>query len=163
MKTINRLAIFIFFLIFCNGCAGYKPIFASSDLQFKISEYEIEGNKKIGNKIYAKLYNLNKSNDNNKDIKTINIFIKSSKSKEATSKDSAGKALEYKITLTTEVRASDYLTDDEILNQTFSSSIVYKLQKQYSDSIRLENKSVDDLIQKTYQELLIRLSNNISK
>jgi len=163
MKKINYLTIFVFFLIFSSGCVGYKPIFASSDLQFKISNYEIEGDKKLGNKIYANLYNLTKSNKNNQDIKTISLFIKTSKSKKATSKDSAGKTLEYRITLTTEVRVNDYLTDDKILNQTFSSSINYKLQNQYSDSIKLENKSIDNLIQKTYQELLIRLSDNISK
>jgi len=161
MRTINYLTIFIFFLIFNGGCAGYKPIFSSSNLQFKISEYEIEGNKKLGNKIYTKLYNLTRANENNQDIKTVNLFIRSSKSKEGTAKDSSGKNLEYRITLTTEIRISDYLTDAKILNQSFSSSINYKLQNQYSDSVKLENKSVDDLIEKTYQELLIRLSDNM--
>ena len=83
MKKINYLAIFIVFLIFSNGCAGYKPIFASSDLQFKISEYEIEGDKKLGNKIYANLYNLTKSNKNNQDIKIGIWFIDSTKPKKS--------------------------------------------------------------------------------
>ena len=87
MKIINYLSIFVFFLIFNSGCAGYKPIFSSSNLQFKISEYEIEGDKKLGNKIYSKLYNLTKPNENNQDIKTVSLFINSSKSKEETSKD----------------------------------------------------------------------------
>ena len=153
-----------FALLMCIGaCSGYEPIFSSTNFGLKIADHSIKGDKKLGNKIYANLYNLTKSNKNNQDIKTISLFIKASKSKEATSKDSAGETLEYRITLTTEVRVSDYLTNDKILNQTFSSSINYKLQNQYSDSIKLENKSMDDLIQKTYQELLMRLSDNISK
>jgi len=56
----------------------------------------------------------------------------------------------------------DYLTDEQILNQTFNSSITYKVQDQYSETIKLENRSMENLINKIYEELLIRLSENIS-
>ena len=35
------------------------------------------------------------------------------------------------------------------------------MQDQYSDSIKLENKSIQNLIDKTYQEILIILSQKI--
>ena len=53
------------------------------------------------------------------------------------------------------------MTDDEILSQTFSYSSTYKVQDQHSETIKLENKSIEDLINKTYQNLLIRLSESI--
>ena len=49
MKKIANLIFIILFLIFISGCSGYKPIFASKNLQFQISDYSIEGNKILGN------------------------------------------------------------------------------------------------------------------
>ena len=55
MKKIAHPIFLFILLIFINGCAGYEPIFASTKLQFKISDYSIEGNKILGNKIYYKV------------------------------------------------------------------------------------------------------------
>ena len=62
MKQIYYPIISIIILFFLNSCAGYKPIFGSSDLQFKIAEHSIEGNEKLGNLIYSKLYNISEAN-----------------------------------------------------------------------------------------------------
>ena len=156
MKKKTYLIFTIVFLILVSGCSGYKPIFSSKNLQFKISEYSIEGNKILGNKIYSKLYRLSNKDDQN--VKNIDLLIKVSKDKEATSKDSAGKILEYKITLNTEVQVTDSITNDKILNEIFISSINYKVQSQYSDTVNLENTSIENLINKIYQNLLIEMS-----
>ena len=50
-KTIYFIFSFVL-LILINECTGYKPIFSSSNLQFKIADYTIEGNKVLGKKIY---------------------------------------------------------------------------------------------------------------
>ena len=84
-----------------------------------------------------------------------------SKYKNATVKDSAGKILEYKITLNTNIKVTDFITKDNILNQIFTSSITYKVQNKYSDTVILENRSIEDLVDKTYQELVVRLAQNI--
>ena len=84
-----------------------------------------------------------------------------SKDKNATSKNSAGKILEYKITLKTEVKVTDSITDDKILNETFVSSLTYKMQNQYSDTVNLENTTIENLINKIYKELLIKFSENL--
>ena len=161
MKKISYLIFIIVFLIFISGCSGYKPIFASKNLQFKISEYSIEGNKILGNKIYSKLYRLSKTQKNDQNARSLGFLIKVSKDKNATSKNSAGKILEYKITLNTEVEIKDFATDNEILNKTFISSLTYKVQSLYSDTVNLEKKTIENLINKTYQKLLIKLSQNI--
>jgi len=159
-KTIFLIISFIL-LIFINACAEYKPIFGSSNLQFQIADYSIDGDKKLGNRIYSKLYNLSKSNKNNENAKNIYIKIKVSKEKKATAKDSTGKILEYKINLNTKIVANDYLTNDELLNHNFASSLSYKVQEQFSETLKSENKSIDDLINKTYQDLLIKLAESI--
>ena len=154
---------FLFAILMCiYACADYKPIFSSANLQFEIADYSIEGDKKLGNKIYSKLYNLSKSNKNQKGIISVVINIKVLKEKNSTSKDATGKILEYKINLNTKVIVKNYLTNDKLLDKNFISSSSYKVQDQYSETIKRENKVIENLINKTYQELLIKLSENIS-
>ena len=163
MKKINFLILSFTLLIFTSGCAGYKPIFSSKNVQYKINDHSIEGDKILGQNIYSKLYNAFQSNKNDQTLRSVSIFIKSSKNKSATSKDSDGKILEYRVTLNTEIHVKDYITDDEILNQTLVYSSTYKVQDQYSNTIKLENQSTQNLINKTYQDILIILSQNITK
>ena len=158
MKKITYLIISLIFLSFINACAGYKPIYTTTNLQFEIADYSIKTNKKLGRQIYSKLYNLSKSNKKNAETKSITIIIDTTKNKNAAAKDNAGKVLEYRIILINNIIIKDHLTDDEILNQTFSYSSTYKVQDQHSDTIKFENKSIEDLINKTYQNLLIKMS-----
>ena len=161
MKKITYSIFAFILLIFIDGCAGYEPIFNSTNLQFKIADYSIEGNKILGNKIYSKLYNLSQSKKDDKNLRNVDLVIKVSKDKNATVKNSDGQILEYKITLNTDVKVADFITKDKILNQIFASSLSYKVQDKYSDTVNLENRSIDDLLNKTYQELVVRLAQNI--
>ena len=68
MKKIVGPIFSLILLIFIDGCAGYAPIFGSKNLQFKIADYSIEGNKRLGNKIYSKLYNLSQSKKDDKNL-----------------------------------------------------------------------------------------------
>ena len=161
MKKIADPIFLFILLIFINGCAGYEPIFGSTNLQFEIADYSIEGNKILGNKIFSKLHGLSKSRKDDQNLRSIDLIIKVSKDKNSTVKDSAGKILEYKITLNTDIKVTDFVTKAEILNQIFISSLTYKVQNKYSDTINLENKTIESLVNKTYQELVIRLSQKI--
>ena len=161
MKKVTYTIFSFILLIFINGCVGYEPIFGTTNLQFEIVDYSIEGNKILGKKIYTKLYSLSKSKKDDQNLRTVDLIIKVSKDKNSTVKDSAGKILEYKITLNTDVKVSDFITKDKILNQIFTSSLTYKVQDNYSDTVNLENKSIEDLLNKTYQELVVRLAQNI--
>ena len=162
MKKIAGPIFSFILLIFINGCAGYEPIFGSTNLQFKIADYSIEGNKILGNKIYSKLYILSKSKKNDQSLRNIDLVIKVSKDKNATTKDSAGKILQYKITLNTDVKVTDFITKDKILNQIFISSSIYRVQNKFSDTVNLENQTIENLLNKTYQELVIKLAQNIT-
>ena len=161
MKKIVYPIFSFILLIFIGGCAGYEPIFGSTNLQFEIADYSIEGNKILGNKIYSKLYSLSKSKKDDQNLRRVDLVIKVSKDKNVTTKDSAGKILQYKITLNTDIKVTDFITKDKILNQIFISSLTYKVQNKYSDTVNLENSSIQNLLNKTYQELVIRLAQNI--
>ena len=161
MKKIVGPIFSLILLIFIDGCVGYEPIFSSTNLQFEIADYSIEGNKILGNKIYSKLYSLSKSKKDDQNLRRVDLVIKVSKDKNVTTKDSAGKILQYKITLNTDVKVTDFITKDKILNQIFVSSLTYKVQDKYSDTVDLENRSIEDLLNKTYQELVTRLAQNL--
>ena len=161
MKKINYLIVLFVILMLTNSCTGYTPIFKSSNIKFEISDYFIEGNKKLGNQIYNKLNYLSKSNKKVSDVKSINININATKQKNATAKDKAGKALEYKIILNVKIVVKDSLTNNQLVNNNFILSSSYKVQDQYSETIKLENNSTNDLVNKVYQDLLIMLSKNL--
>ena len=161
MKKISYLFISFIILINIVACAGYEPIFGSTNLQFVIADYSIEGNKILGNKIYSKLYSLSKSKKDDQNLRRVDLVIKVLKDKNVTTKDSAGKILQYKITLNTDIKVTDFITKDKILNQIFVSSLTYKVQDKYSDTVDLENRSIEDLLNKTYQELVTRLAQNL--
>ena len=161
MKKISYLIISLILLINIVACNGYKPVFSSSNLKFKIADYSIKGDKKLGNQLYSKLYSLSQSNENTENSKNIYILIHVSKNKNATAKDLTGKILSYKINLTTEVKIKDVDTGNQILSESFFSSSTYKVQDQYSETKKMEDRSVENLMDKTYQDLLIKLSENI--
>ena len=162
MKKIAYSALSFILLIIINGCTGYEPIFGTSGLQFKIADYSIEGDRILGQKIYSRLYNLSKSEKSDQNLRSLEFVIKVSKDKKVTAKDSAGKILEYNIILYTDLKVTDIVTEDRILDQVFISSLTYKVQNNYSDTVSLENSTVENLLNKTYQDLLIIMSKNMS-
>ena len=50
MKKKYYTFLFTFLLVLINSCAGYEPIFSSTNLKFKISTNLVEGNKILENK-----------------------------------------------------------------------------------------------------------------
>ena len=161
MKKIIYAIFILATFILINQCSGYKPIFSTTDIQFRILDKEINGDELLGNRLYSKLNTLSKSKYNQQKIKNIVLTLDVTKIKSATSKNSSGKILEYKINLNTKVEAKDYVTNQSILKQNFNSSLNYKVQSRYSDTLTLEKKTINDLINKTYQDILFNLSKNI--
>ena len=160
-KTSYSLVIFIILTII-NGCAGYEPIFGSSNLNFTVSDYSIKGDKKLGNAIYSKLYSLSKSNENIEGVKNIYVIIHASKEKEATAKNSAGNILGYRIMISTDITVKDLKTGKDILSKNFSYSLTYATQDQFSETTKLENQVIENLINKTYEDLLLNLTDKLS-
>ena len=53
------------------------------------------------------------------------------------------------------------MTNETIINQEFIRSTSYKVQDRYSDTVNVENNSIENLLDNTFQDLLIILSQNI--
>ena len=159
----KKFYILILFIISVNifACAGYKPIFTSSNFNFKITDYKIIGDKKLGNQIYSKLYILTRSAENNAATKNFYVSIDVSKNKTPTAKNISGHATAYKISMSTRVIIKDFITEKKILNQNFMFSSSYKTQEQYSETLRSESKSTENLINETYEAILLKLSETI--
>ena len=159
IKNIYLSFLFITLLSF-NGCSGYKPIFSSNNLDFTITKYTINGDKKLGKQLYSKLYNLSKSKKVNKN-RNIILLINISTNKNETSKDSTGKVLEYKITLNAKIEILNSSNENVILNEVFVETSNYKVQSRYSETLKIENTTIENLINQAYQDLLIKFAQNI--
>ena len=162
MKKISYLITLFILMLVMVSCAGYKPIFSSSGLKFEIADHSIEGEKKLGNQIISKLKNLSKINENSTDVQSIDVYITILKTKNSTVKNSAGKILEYKIVINSTIEIKDYITEKVIFEKKFDSFSSYRVQDVYSDTRRVENKTIEDLLNKIYQDLLIKMSETIT-
>jgi len=162
MKKISYLITLFILMLVMVSCAGYKPIFSSSGLKFEIADHSIEGEKKLGNQIISKLKNLSKINENSTDVQSIDVYITILKTKNSTVKNSAGKILEYKIVINSTIEIKDYITEKVIFEKKFDSFSSYRVQDEYSETKKLENKTIENLVNKIYQDLLIKMSETIN-
>jgi len=60
--------------------------------------------------------------------------------------------------MSTNIIVNDFLESKEMLNQYFEYSSSYKVQDQHFETVKLENKAIDILVDKTYQDCLIKIS-----
>jgi len=161
MKKIPFICLLFIVSITVTDCSGYRPILNKANIQFVISDYSITGNKKIGNQIYSKIYNATRKNKQTAETKNIYILINSSKNKNITAKDSAGSALGYKISLSSTVLIKNTKTGEVIMSETISFSNTYKVQAHFSDTIKSEDTTTENLINNIYQNLLLKISESI--
>ena len=162
MKKISYLITLFILILVMVSCADYKPIFSSSGLKFEIADYSIEGEKKLGNQIISQLKNLSKINKNSTEAQSIDVYITILKTKNSTVKNSAGKILEYKLVINSTIEIKDYITEKVIFEKKFDSFSSYRVQDEYSETKKLENKTIENLINKIYQDLLIKMSETIN-
>ena len=52
----------------------------------------------------------------------------------------------------------DFLTNEEILNYNISLSSSYKVKDKYSETKKIEDKTIENLVNKIYQNLIIKIS-----
>ena len=158
MKKITFLIIAAVLFVNIYACTGYTPIYSSSKFNFKIEDHAIKGETRLANSIYRKLYNISLSNKDNPTVQSISLSIETEKEKRPAVKNNAGKILEFVIHLKTNIIIDDFLTEKRLLNQNFNYSISYKVQDEHSETIKLENKNIENLVDKTYRDVLIKIS-----
>ena len=154
MKKIYNLLIIIIFLPLLYGC-GYTPIFSSQNVEVKFVSQAYEGDVSLGKDIYDKLNNLIISSPGAKEV---NIIIKTLKNKETRSKSKTGEDIEYKISINFNIKIIDIMSGTILLNKKMILSENYKVQDSSFESENLESKTVNNLIDRISQNLLLLLS-----
>ena len=66
--------------------------------------------------------------------------------------------MEYKVVLNTHIKVTDFITQDLLLDENRVYSQSYKTQDKIFETIKIENKSIEDLMNKIYDDLLIKLT-----
>ena len=133
--------VIVLFAIFLSNCAGYKPIFSPTDVDFKAVKINYDPKDKISKKIEKKILNI--SNDNGS--KQIEFILSSKKEERILSKDKKGNPLIFEISITTnlEIIFDDSKTKKYIFNERFnynnqSDKFELAQQKKISEKIILE-------------------------
>ena len=108
MKKLTFLIISGILFLYVSACAGYTPIYSSSQFNFIIENHSIKGEERLANLIYRKLYNVSLSNKDNLNTHSISLSILTTKEKKPTIKNSAGKILEYEINLNSNIVINEF-------------------------------------------------------
>ena len=150
MKIRNLILIIIF--IFQFSC-GYKIANNINDYKFKISDYNLQGDKKVNNILDR---NFKKFQNNEDFSKTFEINIINKVKRSIESKDSSGNVLTYKLEITVEL--------DVLNNQNLVNEIIFIEKTNYNNTdSKFELKQYEDiLIQDLIDQIIIKINNYLS-
>lgn len=148
--------IFLFLMLTTTGC-GFKVVNQSERLNFKITEIESSGERRINFRIKNALIESSTSNNNNE----ISLKLRSYKDKSVKEKNNRNEATKYQININVEI---DFNEMKSSKNGTFSvkDSGDYNVESQYSDTLNNEKKLIeiitDKLVDKILDELVLKIN-----
>ncbi len=134
---------------FIWGC-GYQPILNEENQKFYISQFNLEGNKRLSGLLKNNLI-VAKKNKN-----SLVLNIKSEKKNVVANKSQNGKVLSYALTLNFEISASK--NKNIIYSKVFTKTQNYNAADVHSGTLNNEKKLVETLIETIANELLIELN-----
>ena len=152
-----RLKNFLVIIItgyFIWGC-GYQPILNKNNQKFSISQFNLEGNKRLGGLLKNNLIII-KGNEN-----PLVLNVKSEKKTAVSNKNQTGKILSYALTLNFEIVASK--NNDIVFTKVYTNTQNYPSAEVHSDTLNNEKKLVEILIESIANELLIELNSIYQK
>tara|TARA_Y100001958_G_C21069584_1_gene429572 strand:+ start:94 stop:579 length:486 start_codon:yes stop_codon:yes gene_type:complete len=151
LKT--KFKIFTYFiLIMLIGC-GYKPLYKSDKLNnLSFSKIEILGNKRIS-QLTANSLNLIKKPSGN-----FVLSISSEKKNEISNQNSAGKVLEYSLSLNYSIKVKKNSDGKVVYSKNIVKSANYKPSETYSDTVSNEKKIVENLSNFVAKQIVNELS-----
>jgi len=146
---LRKIFIFIIASYFISSC-GYQPILNKDNQRFSISEFNFEGNKRLGGLLKNNLI-IPKGNDN-----SLTLYVESEKKTAVSNKSQTGKILTYALTLNFEVIAKK--KNSTIFSKVYTKTQNYAAADVHSDTLNNEKKLVEILIESIANELLIELN-----
>ena len=148
-NKFSKILMLIITSYFIWGC-GYQPILNEENQKFSISQFNLEGNKRLSGLLKNNLIVVKK----NKNSYVLNI--KSEKKNVVANKSQTGKVLSYALTLNFEISASK--NKNIIYSKVFTKTQNYNAADVHSGTLNNEKKLVETLIETIANELLIELN-----
>ena len=145
----SKILMLIITSYFIWGC-GYQPILNEENQKFSISQFNLEGNKRLGGLLKNNLIVVKKNKN------YLVLDVKSEKKTAVANKSETGKVLSYALTLNFEINASK--NENIIYSKVFTKTQNYTAADLHSGTLNNEKKLVEILIESIANELLIELN-----
>lgn len=148
-NKFSKILMLIITSYFIWGC-GYQPILNEENRKFSVSQFNLEGNKRLSGLLKNNLIVTKKSKN------SLVLDVKSEKKTAVANKSSAGKILSYALTLNFEINARK--NENIIYSKVFTKTQNYTAADLHSETLNNEKKLVEILIESIANELLIELN-----
>ena len=151
---IKKLFLISAFLFLAN--CGYQSVyFKNDDTLIKISKIKFEGDEKINRKIIS-LTGLKESSDFSDSYL---LILNSKKKKDISSKNSAGNATSYKISIDINISIVDPINNEKIIkSKVFNSSFTYNNNQNKFELSQDEKNILNNLIEAASKKIVMYLS-----
>ena len=150
---IKKLFLFSALILFVN--CGYESVYIKKDNSLiKIGKINLKGDKKINRKILSSSGIKETSNITNSYL----LVLNSKKNKEIVSKNSAGNATSYKISINVDISIIDPIDGKIIKSKMFSSSFTYNNNENKFQLSQDEKNILNNLIESTSKKVVFYLS-----
>ena len=150
MTKIKLFLCLMFFFITIS--CGYQPILNKENQKFTISEFILEGNKRLGGLLKNNLITSKK--EENKLVLT----IKSSKKTSIANKSQTGKILTYAVTINFDITATNNADNKIMFSRVYTQKQNYGASDVYLDTINSEKEVVKTIIESVANKMQIGLN-----
>ena len=140
-----KISLFLFVLFLLSNC-GYQPLFNKEAQSFSISNFNLEGNKRLGGLLKNNLITVKK--DQNK----LTLSINSKKKTSVADKSMTGKVLTNALTIEFEISASD-MNNNVVFSKIYTKTKNYSSADIHTDTLNNEKKLTESLIEIVANEL----------
>ena len=144
---------FILFLSFLSSC-GYQSLLNENSKKISIKSFNIEGNKKLAQILKNNLVSSRSRDKSN----NLTLDINARKNRSIVHKDSTGKIIEYNLRISFDLTATESVSQKKVLSKTFTLDRNYKASNLYIDTINIEKKIINELIESIATQILTTLS-----
>ena len=141
----TKISFFLFVLFLLSNC-GYQPLFNKEAQSFSISNFNLEGNKRLGGLLKNNLITVKK--DQNK----LTLSINSKKKTSVADKSMTGKVLTNALTIEFEISAID-MNNNVVFSKIYTKTKNYSSADIHTDTLNNEKKLTESLIEIVANEL----------
>mgnify|MGYP001201633691 CR=1 FL=1 len=135
------------------GSCNYKPLFDENQLgKIEFKKVETTGDKRVSQLV------INKLNITKEKTGKYALYVDGKKNIVISNKSTAGKVLEYSITLSYTVDIVNNLNGNKIYSKTIVNTENYKPSDTYSDTISRERKIIENLANLVAKQILNEIS-----